>query len=652
MLKVIINSLEMDFDGAISFKMLNPMFNDQVSHSFSVKTYNTARNKDIIEQLHLPEKRYNQVRFDALIITEAFTFRGAIYFTSVTDKYLDFQFNSQNDFWARADVSLKALDIPFDGVYVPMKNAKFCDNFPLTGEYSGYVNGLTINGVPAMDDTTLPVPSLRLNNILEGILTTLGIESRKNSLSEHADIEQLYLLSSTSNAKYKYAPWQGINGCEDYHLKFQGFYVSVGDGKYHFYNPNGHTVKDGSYVLLAHAYIRPIIVENQLLNKAFKAIVEDEYNLTIDVDPVITTLNPGEPDAYTAFFALPLYDGLIEESTKNHVPEINAGDFIKEVEKLTASCLFVDESSNEYRFLFLKDIIKSADVIDVSEFAGDIKEQIVFKKDGYKLTYEEPTDEIWENNVKQFTDLLNVKDAVASLMVIPLSGNTNNDVRLVINENMWYRFYEINFLQKSGWEKYSMNILNFKDAGGEFSIQTKFSPLLSLIDTKIIEYGQGFNYTIRVYSLLMPTIEKEGKFMLMNEYNEDDFRLFFYRGMINNRIENYVFSQLVSFEEVPMPLSTHDVYDSSGVKIPTANLSLRWDGTYGLYNQLYKEYIDLMVNQYREETRFVNWPAWMLNSFTWWKKYRINHMNYLVKSIDLDISPRGVKIKDSVLVPV
>ena len=171
----------------------------------------------------------------------------------------------------------------------------------------------------------------------------------------------------------------------------------------------------------------------------------------------------------------------------------------------------------------------------------------------------------------------------------------------------------------SGWEFYSENNLQLKTEDGEFAIESKFTPLLTeKIDGKI-------------YS----RIEKEGSFYCLNQSNYDDLRLFFYRGIYQGK-----------------PLCTNSIYDHDGIKIPTANLELKWDGSYGLHNKLFKEYVDLMVNKYREETRIVNWPSWMLGSFAWQKKYRINHINYLVKSIDFDIYENKIDMKNTILVPV
>jgi len=620
MRKYYINGLEIDFDGPLPFRLLNPMFNDRVSHTYNLKTINTARNKDVINQLHLPEVGYNQVKYASMIVTDALVLMGATYFNSVTDNYLDFQFNSQSDFWNLANVSLRSINIPFDARYLPISNSKLMDNFPLTGGYSGYMNALDVDGNPVPGEQTAPVPFLKLNSVIEGIFSNFGFGIISNELKQHADINQLYMFNSNSNGKYEF-PIVGFDNII--------FSASISDGKYVFHRDLPHDIVDGSY-LLVYAFIRPLSAQMQLSNKVLKVTVEDEFNISFDITPIVSSLSSGTN--YITIFK-PHVTGLISEEAKNHLPEITCGNFLKEVEKLTSSRVFINESSRECRIIFLKNIINSNDVDDITTFAGSVSDQSITKESGFKLAYENPSDdEYWSSRIAEITDLMTLRDPVATAADLPLLGSNNNDVRLVLGENAYYRYSTVGFLRSSGWDFYSENFLQLQSGEGKFSIQTKFSPLLV----------KSFTY------MMFPFINKEGQFMIINQSTHDDFRLFFYRG-------EYSFQawRTDHFETISFPMCTNDVYNPAGVKIPAANLSLRWDGEYGLYNQLHLDHVNLMVNRYREETRYVAWPAHMLNSFAWWKKYRVNHLNYLVKSIDAEILQSGEVVnKNTVLVPV
>lgn len=655
MLKILINAMEIDFDGTITLRLLNPMFSDEMSHSFNCKTVNTARNKDVIEQLHLPETGYNKIQFPGMIVTDGFTLMGAIYIISPTDKYLDFQFNSQNDFWNTADVSLRSLDLPFDARYLPIKNSKFMDAFPISGayngfviknegeltidithlgKYTGFVNAIDTHGDPVTDITTPPVPFMRLNGVIEGILNNFKINIAQNDLSSNADLEQLYLYNSNSNGNYRYrkASERIINSTE-----FTRCQVTIENGVYKLNAKNGHSFADGSYIMVTEAYIRPLESQNQFLNKVFKVTVEDEHFISFDITPVVSALTdvPRTMEDYYIYATKPMRDGLIEEKSKNHLPEINCGEFLHEVEKLTGSKVFVDESSRSCRILSLKNILKTNEIEDVSEYAGEVTNQAMTKQEGYKLSFTDPgEDEYYSARVKEITDVMTRKDDFPTDYSVPLLGNKVNDIRLNQFDQSFYRYYEINFIQSAGWEFFSENFLKLQEGEGKFPINTKFSPLL--VERALFKTDMAW-----------PRCDKEGKFLIMGQGDHEDFRLFFYRGTYAMQV--YYTNH---FETELWPMCTNDVYDKAHVKIPEANLALRWDGEYGLYNTFYKEWIDLMVNHYREETRFIDWPKWMLNSFAWWKKYRINHMNYLVKSIDLELTASGTTIKDTILVAV
>ena len=617
MLKVYINDLEIDFDGTIPIRLLNPLFNDQVTHSFNLKTVLTSRNKDVINQLHLPETGINLIRMPAMIVTDSFALIGAVYFTSVHGRFMDFQFNSMNDFWKLADISIRSFDMDFGIMkYLPVRNTKMMETFPLTGRYAGVMNAVDIYGDLVLDETTAPVPFPKLNGVIAGILEHFKISIRDNDLARDPDLEQLYMFGVNSNGYYRFPQFTTTG--------FQTFMTTIEDGKYVFTSGSPHGIKDQSYVLIK-AHLRPLAAEQQLTDLVLQVTVEDEYSISFDITPVVESLSSG----YTNFINvhLPYYAGIIIEQTRFHLPEIKCAEFLHEVERLLGCKVFVDESSKSCRILDLNSVLKSTDVIDISPFAGEISDQALGKQEGFSLSFEDPADdERWSARVKEITEMLVVKDPVATYASLPMTGNSNNDLRLVQDENCLYRYYYINFLKKEGWEFYSENFLKYVEGEGKYEISTKFSPVL-------FEKENSF---------LFARVEKAGKVLQINESANDDFRLFFDRGMSGYRVDGVLHVY---------PLLNNDISDGLGNKV--GDLALRWDGEYGLYNKRYRKWIDLMVNRYREETRFINWPSWMMNSFPWWKKHRVNHTHYLIKSIDVEILQSGdIKCKDTVLVPV
>lgn len=658
MVRILINGNEIDFDGTIPYRMLNPMFNDKVSHSYNIKISNTPRNKDVISQLHLPEIGYSKIRFDAIVITDAFSFRGAMYINSVTDRFIDFQFNAQNDFWNLANVDLNTLVSTFDAMYFPIKNSTFMNNFPLFGKgYSGWINTMEdsiyeLPGFKKNNKTTAPLPSLKLNTIISDIFNSLNFKVVQNCLVNHYDTNQLYLYNSNCNASYRFTDiiWQRT-------ALFRK--IKITEGRYNIYDDDfNHDLPDGCYLLFKTIeYHHPNgggvvpgynAIKEQLDGKVFPATVTGDRSITIDIEAPIESFEIIEYDnedprkVYVNFVVYtPIYDGHSNESPSNHVPEIKSGEFLKEIEKLLGCRMFIDESSRECQILFLKDIIKENIVTDISGYTGTILNQPLNCMDGYEFEFESPSgDERWGARIKELTPEMIIKDPVATKDNLPMDGQ-HNDIRLVIDENAWYLYHNVYFMRNQGWDFFCENILNIKIGKGEFSISSKFSPMLT---EKVSVAGKENEI---MYDFTFLSVEKPGSLLILNQSNKDDFRLFFYRGLKNHQIWAYH-----QFRVVQIPLCNNNVYDQNGVKITEANLSLRWDSEYGIYNQFYKEYFDLLLNKYREATFYINWPEHMLNSFAWWKKYRINHQNYLVKSIEMEISNLGTRMKNSVLIPI
>ncbi len=613
MLKILVESQEIDFDGVITLRLLNPMFNDKMSHSYNCKTTLTARTKDVFNQLHLPEIGYSQVRFNGMLVTDSFTLIGAIYVNSITDNYLDFQFNAQNDFWNKVKLSFEDMDLPTDSAkYFPVLNNKHMDNFNLAGDdYSKFMNGVDYSGNPLTDDTTASVPFLKLNSIIAGIFEELNIQIDRNDLAQHADIDQLYIFNVNSDGKYDVFKYAIID-----------VRITLENEKYVLtsYNGSFHGLGNNAYVRVVCRRLEPIEAFNQLNGKIFKVNVIDDITISLDTVPLVQSIySEGVGSIYKI-----VNIGHAIRKAADHLPGNSCAEFLQELEKLLAFRIFPDESTNKVRIIFLKNIINSNDVEDLSDIASIETEQSLDMIDGFKLSYEDPSDDArWSDRITELEPMLNIKDSVATFAALPIIGSENNDLRLVTSENCYYRFITVSFTKVSGWEFYSENVLPMQTASGKLTIESKFSPVL----------------TVKAANFLWANVEKEGKFIILDERANDDYRLFFYRGDLQNF-------------PTPVPLLTNDVYNAAGNKIASANLSLRWDGQYGLYEQLYREYLDLMTNKYRESTRYVKWPQWMLNSFAWWKKYRVNHQNYLVKSIDIELTAGGVKIKDSVMVPV
>lgn len=96
----------------------------------------------------------------------------------------------------------------------------------------------------------------------------------------------------------------------------------------------------------------------------------------------------------------------------------------------------------------------------------------------------------------------------------------------------------------------------------------------------------------------------------------------------------YTFESVTPFsnEEKLYPLATNDVYDSDLTKIPEANLSLKWDGEYGIYNRFAKDFI-YWFNTIAKPVTILIQPTVEDLFMDFSKKKRINGIDYIFDEI-------------------
>jgi len=94
------------------------------------------------------------------------------------------------------------------------------------------------------------------------------------------------------------------------------------------------------------------------------------------------------------------------------------------------------------------------------------------------------------------------------------------------------------------------------------------------------------------------------------------------------------------------PLATNDVYGADTAKIPEANLSLKWDGEYGIYNKLAKDFLYWFNNIAKQVTIiFQPSPADLFFDFS--KKIRVNGIDYLVDEIRGEIRDSSISVAEA-----
>jgi len=313
---------------------------------------------------------------------------------------------------------------------------------------------------------------------------------------------------------------------------------------------------------------------------------------------------------------------------QNHVPKYKVLDFIKALSLFGVS-LFINEKTKTFDFLFNNDLINSADNIDISD---KIVEDIIREKkeyDSYGLAYKFSNDAYADNNIKSsLTDYI-LKDPVQSSadLIVEL-GTEVNEVRLVIdNDDYWIYRYDDTF--GYGWYFLSHRFQDIvADADNPFDFSSDFSPLMDWggIDAHVYApSGRTLNIPIVEQNGSNPFFMSSGKVYI----NEPGLRFTFYRGLQQDNQNNLY------------PFATNDVYAPDNNKIPNANLSLKWEGQYGLYENCWKDFLQFITNARPLKTKALLKPTDIL-AFDFSKKYRIKGVDTFVKEIKIPISEKAI----------
>lgn len=128
-------------------------------------------------------------------------------------------------------------------------------------------------------------------------------------------------------------------------------------------------------------------------------------------------------------------------------------------------------------------------------------------------------------------------------------------------------------------------------------------------------------------SIRCPWAEQKGNGVEREESEPFSARLLFYRGMQpDSNTDDY-------------PMGSYDNLDMNENQIAGRNLSLKWEGEFGIYNQLYKNYITWWLNR-RQLNHLIVDPS------------RLNFIDKVtINRIDLILKKRTINFAIDQIVP-
>lgn len=306
----------------------------------------------------------------------------------------------------------------------------------------------------------------------------------------------------------------------------------------------------------------------------------------------------------------------------NHLPKLKIVDFLTAISKKLNIGIFINDTLKKVLILNGDDIITDHSYIDVTENCSpEYESDVEDKFDSFSLNSNpDNNDGFFELLTAPIEDYFDkIKKSVNNLSDLSNIDSELGDVRLVISKKSYYIYTAVD---NEGVIEFSWELLAHADFIDYFSQKAWENNLEIKSDASTVAYQSVTDHRNLSRDWLVPATGQKGNFRgRIDGYHEFSLRLLFYRGLQKDSQNN------------DYPLGSHDVYDFAGNKISEANLSLGYDGEFGLYNRRWKHTINWKLNIARTFERQINFPINMLFNMPWHKKYRIQNTNYLIKKI-------------------
>lgn len=313
--------------------------------------------------------------------------------------------------------------------------------------------------------------------------------------------------------------------------------------------------------------------------------------------------------------------GLDKFRLSDCVPEMTIKDFILWLRN-RFNLAFVFDRYNRVKIIKRQDLVLSHPAMDITDQAiGSPKVIAIEKPEGFALKWEhDPDDDLFsDENFQKIDDFLSyLKEPVANTGELSGLEPEINEIRLVESLGYYYRYAKFE-LPAGGWryqwQQWSIGFQNYLEGEMEEVFSTGFSTL------RMLKYQRELaGPTIRC-----PWAEQKGNTMEREEPQPFSPRLLFYRGMIYNSQDDLE------------PMGSNDNFTYWGNKISGKNLILKWDGEYGIYNQLWKDYLTWWLNR-----KQVNWMIKDPSVLEFNQKYAIDRSHYLLKKRTIHFSTHEI----------
>ncbi|MCK5134889.1 MAG: hypothetical protein KAR19_03815 [Bacteroidales bacterium] len=320
------------------------------------------------------------------------------------------------------------------------------------------------------------------------------------------------------------------------------------------------------------------------------------------------------------------------------LPPIGINDFITNLEKMLNLTFFVSEKGKTVNIKKNTSIIKSLPEKRLRLLSRELQPE---EHDGFVLNYiMDPDDshaQITPIDDYELGITVDNKEDLSSYA----ASNYPNKLAKISNNDLYY----LSKLSDAAtdtwtWEVLTKDFFKYSEGGKGLEIITEANPILTDNDN-LYTYLTSPLYPAHA---LFPRVEKSSMSSDgSQEYKTfSSLRLLFYRGIVDSGglITN------PGYQVGQYPLASPDVYRPQGLtspnrygrtKITSANMSLRWGGTYGLYETNWKDYLYWFQNIKRPAKDYYDMSLQEFISIDFWKKYQAGDLSFLFRSINLEV---------------
>ena len=378
-------------------------------------------------------------------------------------------------------------------------------------------------------------------------------------------------------------------------------------------------------------YLAFIIKE--IFNHAGYNVVNNVFN---EADlKTITCLTPDIINNYFPAGSAPLL--------KTFLPDAEIRDFLRNICTTLGIVFKVNNLLRTITFAHIDDIINDTGSIEFSNNIANLPRLHAEDFEGYILRTNPPECNYIGSFYKSL-DGLTIKGEVNIWYNLPETGNEVNDAYFVRRWRVWYVW---NYDPESGVYDWIFHSVDYTKEVSNYDPQEEDKALK--LDLPLAA-PSDFVYDPKNKVFGDPTIGSDNRKWFIPAFHhagnfenlppayrsESGFALVHYRGLQpDGNAANY-------------PMASNDVYDYNNDKISDANLGLRPDGQYGLYEKRWKNFIQWRLSSPGEYTIEKHLTPLEISNLDWFKWHKILGVDYMIKEIRFNIRNDHITVAEIV----